>query len=163
MFVGYSRDRQHKLGWRHIYRREPRGAPILRRVASNCCTRRFACDSVRKNRDLRRYCKYTRSEAAAQSVCTGGKNAAGRNPVSILITCRRAAGAGGTLTGYTAGISFKSSFLAVDKQWEKLIIRLPHLQIFIAMLSYFVYSTDMLISETERYITRSVHEKERRL
>jgi len=38
-------------------------------------------------------------------------NAVGHNPISIIIPCHRVLGAGGTLTGYAAGINIKKQLL----------------------------------------------------
>ena len=44
------------------------------------------------------------------SQAVGG--AVGHNPISIIIPCHRVVGAGGSLTGYSAGIAVKVKLLA---------------------------------------------------
>lgn len=51
-----------------------------------------------------------RETMSAQAV--GG--AVGHNPISILIPCHRVLGAGGTLTGYAAGIEIKEKLLKLE-------------------------------------------------
>ena len=42
-------------------------------------------------------------------------NAVGRNPISIIVPCHRVTGAGGKLTGYSAGLDTKARLLALER------------------------------------------------
>lgn len=53
-----------------------------------------------------------RTSMSAQAV--GG--AIGHNPISILIPCHRVMGAGGSLTGYAAGVDVKKMLLALEQK-----------------------------------------------
>ena len=41
--------------------------------------------------------------------------AAGRNPISLVVSCHRIVGAGGSLTGYAGGLDRKEKLLALEK------------------------------------------------
>ncbi|MBO4547698.1 MAG: methylated-DNA--[protein]-cysteine S-methyltransferase [Abditibacteriota bacterium] len=43
--------------------------------------------------------------------------AAGRNPIAVIIPCHRVVGADGSLTGYAAGADRKARLLALERAW----------------------------------------------
>ena len=47
--------------------------------------------------------------------------AVGRNPISLIIPCPRAVGAGGALTGYAGGLERKARLLAMERDGTPLI------------------------------------------
>lgn len=55
--------------------------------------------------------KLGRASMSAQAV--GG--AVGHNPISIMIPCHRVLGAGGSMTGYAAGVEVKERLLRLEK------------------------------------------------
>ncbi len=48
-------------------------------------------------------------------------NAVGHNPISLIIPCHRAVGAGGALTGYAGGLERKARLLAMERDGTPLI------------------------------------------